>query len=167
MICATPEQTDAICEIILGRAKWLKEKWVPQWQYPNLRDETMGNIQAGKIFLFQDRDTAVSVATINTKRPTYYPSHPFVRFGEENTWYLSKFATHPKFYHQWYGQKSLQTLFESAKNNGVQDIRIDILRANESLLNFYEKNGFEIDSIWICDYGHTVSKELYFLRKIL
>ncbi len=56
---------------------------------------------------------------------------------------ITNIAVHPEYRKQGIAQKLLDTLFEEAKNAGLEYLHLEVRVSNEKALRLYKKNGFE------------------------
>lgn len=73
--------------------------------------------------------------------------------------YLTQLAVKPKAQNRNIGKLLLDACIDTSKNNGMTELKLEVINSNITAINFYKKNGFEL-----CGESSIYSK--YMIKKL-
>lgn len=140
MIQAQEKDVDSLYAILEECSAWLKRKGIPQWNPVYPKHRFYKDVATGHVFCFTSSNGIISTATLYTTRPWYYPQDFWSE--PERVWYLCRFAVRRSEKNKKLGENILKEIETEARRMGIQKIRIDIIRANPFLEQYYSAHGF-------------------------
>ena len=137
---ATEKEFDKLYGIIAECSEWLKSKGIDQWDppYPSYRFRL--EIEKGEVYFFSMGNYIVGTVTLLRNKPDYYPPD---LWNDDNAWYVCRLAVPRRFSGKDIGTKILHAAETEAGKNGIKYLRLEVVKANGFLADYYEKNGFE------------------------
>jgi GNAT superfamily N-acetyltransferase len=130
-------------QIILDRSRWLKEKGIVQWDPPYPVHRFQREIEGDEVYFFQDEGEIVGTVTLLHTRPEYYPANLWR--DSVRSWYVCRLATSPVAAGRGCGKRMLHVVETEARlQDGMQALRLDVVRTNPFLRTYYEEYGFRL-----------------------
>lgn len=134
---ASKNEIDEIYDLIIARCLWFKEHSIKQWDvniYPKLFNKKyfLKQMETDKLFVLK-KDKIAGVVLLKDK-DGYWPDL-------ENAYYVHHLATSPDY--KGLGIELLNFALEQAKKDNKDYLRLDCLRDNQKLNQYYESLGFK------------------------
>lgn len=140
---ATSRESDQIICLLKDVAKWLKEQKVDQWGFlagGGEDEEIKQAINKGETFIVNRDGEAVATFTL-CQQQSWWDQHTWGKLSDEAI-YLHRLAVRPSEIGSGLGKIVLQWLETDLKDQGKSTLRLDCVRDNFKLNNFYLSNGF-------------------------
>lgn len=132
---------ERVYNIILECTSWLRAKGIEQWNpiYPkNLFEK---DIKEGKVYYFISDDRLIGTVTLSTNKPFYYPKNVWKR--SKKAMYIAKLAVPRKLKNMEIGNRILMEIERKAKTMKIKKLRLDIIKSNRKLKDYYTIAGFK------------------------
>ncbi|TXL61733.1 GNAT family N-acetyltransferase [Cerasibacillus terrae] len=145
---ATEKDIYPIFQMLHDIAVILEQKGICQWTN-FLEKEAITEVRAGVLanttYIVEDKQNKL-VATFNYSNKQNDWDMALWGKRQDNAFYIHRLAVHPKFRHQQIGYRLLQWMDKNhALENGY--IRLDCVRDNQVLNQFYKKAGYVLQGI--------------------
>lgn len=159
-VVASPDDLDAVAELLAQRTKWLRARNIPQWTTPYPRDRLVRDIEHSEVWCWKHEAVVIATATVSTHRPSYYPEHVWT--DDARVTYLCRLAVSTAWAGQAVGVRVMRELQADAGAHGVRALRLDVTAANPFLERYYATDGFALVAT-----GDIFGEPALFLEKLL
>lgn len=103
--------------------------------------ELKSDIKNGEMFLIKDDNRLVGCFVLTTLDD---PDYQVINWSKnKNFLYISRLAIAPEFQRQGYGKKALEFVYDFAKKNNFEILRVIIFKNNIPSINLFIKHGFK------------------------
>lgn len=136
---ATEKDIPAILEILKQRCEWLNQKDIEQWgewYYTEMynKEYFMKKMQTDRLYVAKEKDEVLGSFLLKTEDQDYWEDN-------ESAYYIHHFVT--KLGNPNLGIKMLKFMENLAKKNSIHYLRLDCMKTNTRLNEYYSKYGFE------------------------
>lgn len=130
-----------IYKIILDCSMWLKNKGVKQWNPPYPKKLFRKDVKNGNVYYFLKNEEILGTVTLLKNKPHYYPED---LWNDKNSaQYICRLAVPRKLKNTGIGKKLLIVIKSKAKKQSVRKLRLDVIKSNPFLFDYYLKLGFK------------------------
>lgn len=138
IVLAEQADLEEIHAILVERCKWFEEQQIHQWEinwYPKKYNHKYFLKQMKENFLYvaKDHQKVVGVMLLKKKDDAYWSD-------DSSSYYLHHFAT--RLGYPGLGKEMLEFAYEKCLQDGKAFLKLDSLRDNEQLSEYYQKMGF-------------------------
>jgi GNAT superfamily N-acetyltransferase len=134
---ARPEDTGTVADLLDEATRWVGELGYEQWPLPFPRDELAGAITRGEVYVVEDENDPVATVTLLWEDPTYWGDQP------PDAVYVHKLAVRRDRSGRGIGAAIVAWANAEAVEAGRDFLRLDCLRDNPGIRDYYEQLGFE------------------------
>jgi hypothetical protein len=142
---AKSEQTEAVKQLLIQAAGWLKARGSTQWsgllQGEDYHD-TAGAIERGDVFVFYKGDVLAGTVIL-LQRPSAWDQDLWGDEGHEEAVYLHRLAINRDFGGTGLGAGIMRWAESGIRFPGKDRIRLDCIADNAVLNGFYSRLGYE------------------------
>lgn len=129
----------SILEILKQRCEWLRQNKINQWgdyYYTELynKDYFIKVRNIHKLYVVKEKDEVIGLFLLKTEDQKYWKDN-------EKAYYIHHFAT--KLGYPNLGLEILSFIENLAKQNSIKYIRLDCMKTNKKLNQYYQNYGFE------------------------
>jgi GNAT superfamily N-acetyltransferase len=126
-----------VAELLDEATVWVGERGYEQWPLPFPRDELAASIERGEVYVAEVDGDSVATVTLLWDDPMYWGEQP------ADAAYVHKLAVSRACAGQRIGQALVEWADKTAAAAGREFLRLDCLRDNPSIREYYERLGFE------------------------
>ena len=126
-----------MAELLDEATVWVGERGYEQWPLPFPRDELAASIERGEVYVAEVDGDSVATVTLLWDDPMYWGEQP------ADAAYVHKLAVSRACAGQRIGQALVEWADKTAAAAGREFLRLDCLRDNPSIREYYERLGFE------------------------
>jgi len=126
-----------VAELLDEATVWVGERGYEQWPLPFPRDELAAAIERGEVYVAEVDGDAVATVTLLWDDPMYWGNRP------ADAAYVHKLAVSRASAGQRIGQELVEWADKTAAEAGREFLRLDCLRDNPGIREYYERLGFE------------------------
>ncbi len=126
--------------IILECSDWLKSKGIKQWNPPYPKNLFEKDIKDGNVYYFSKNGKLCGTCTLSKNPPFYYPAG--LRNLQKHEIYISRLAVSRGLKGRGIGKKLLHEIESYCKSNGIRKIKLDAIKSNKFLHEYYSSVGF-------------------------
>jgi GNAT superfamily N-acetyltransferase len=134
---ARPEDANTVAELLDEATSWVHELGYEQWPLPFPRDELATAIDRGEVYLVEDDGDTVATVTLLWEDPMYWGERP------ADAVYVHKLAVRRDRSGRGIGAAIVAWANAEALEAGRDFLRLDCLRDNPGIRDYYEHLGFE------------------------
>lgn len=134
---ARHEDSDTVAELLDEATRWVGELGYDQWALPFPRDQLAAAIDRGEVYLVEDEGDAVATVTLLWDDPMYWGEQP------SDAVYVHKLAVRRDRAGRGIGSAIVAWANAEAVDAGRDFLRLDCLRDNPGIRDYYEQLGFE------------------------
>jgi GNAT superfamily N-acetyltransferase len=134
---AQPEDTGTVAELLDEATRWVHELGYEQWPLPFPHDELEAAIDRAEVFVVEDDEQAVATVTLLWDDPAYWGARP------PDAVYVHKLAVRRDRSGHGIGAAIVAWANAEAIEAGRDYLRLDCLRDNPGIRDYYEQLGFE------------------------
>ena len=136
---ATENDIPIILEILKQRCEWFKQNKIDQWgdwYYTELYDMNyfIKMMKIYKLYVVKQDNKVVGAFLLKTEDENYWNDN-------KKAYYIHHFVT--KLGYPNLGTEILNFIEDLAKKNSVDYLRLDCMKTNKKLNEYYKKHGFE------------------------
>ena len=139
---------NAAWEIIQACAVWLRNNGIQQWtdEYPTFQ-HIERDIEVQHLYGIWLSDALIGCFCLSQETESEYSQ---LNWSGENPIYLHRMAIAPSVQRSGIGTKTMSSIFDLAKANGHDVLRLATYGTNHISKNFYLKNGFTLlgEIVW-------------------
>ena len=134
---AQPEDAGTVAELLDEATRWVNELGYEQWPLPFPRDELAAAIDRAEVFVMEDEGDAVATVTLLSEDRPYWGERP------PDAFYVHKLAVRRDRSGRGIGAAIVAWANAEALEAGRDFLRLDCLRDNPAIRDYYEHLGFE------------------------
>ena len=134
---ARREDAGTVAELLDEATRWVHELGYKQWPLPFPRDELAAAIDRAEVFLVEDEGDPVATVTLQQDDPAYWGARP------ADALYVHKLAVRRDRSGRGIGAAIVAWANAEAVEAGRDFLRLDCLRDNPGIREYYEQLGFE------------------------
>jgi len=134
---AGPEDASTVAELLDEATRWVHELGYEHWPLPFPRDELAAAIDRAEVFLVVEEGDAVATVTLLWEDPMYWGERP------ADAVYVHKLAVRRDHSGRGIGAAIVAWANAEAVDAGREFLRLDCLRDNPGIRDYYEQQGFE------------------------
>ncbi|MBT2572516.1 GNAT family N-acetyltransferase [Bacillus sp. ISL-51] len=142
---ARPEDAQAVMDLLVSAAKWLRDKGSDQWSGLLHGEDThnmRGSIAEGHVFLFK-RDGELAGVVMLLPEASEWDRRLWGEDGHGESVYLHRLAIAREFAGRGLGRAILSWAETGVYCPGKTKIRLDCVSENMALQSFYRRMGYE------------------------
>jgi len=134
---ASQEDATTVAELLDEATRWVGDLGYEQWPLPFPRDELAAAIDRAEVFVVEDEGDPVATVTLLWDDPLYWGERP------PDAVYVHKFAVRRDRSGRGIGAAIMAWANAEAVEAGRDFLRLDCLRDNPGIREYYEQLGFE------------------------
>jgi GNAT superfamily N-acetyltransferase len=134
---AGAEDAGTVAGLLDEATRWVRDLGYEQWPLPFPRDELAAAIDRAEVFVVEDEGDAVATVTLLQEDPTYWGERP------PDALYVHKLAVRRDRSGRGIGAAIVAWANAEAIEAGRDFLRLDCLRDNPGIRDYYEQLGFE------------------------
>ena len=134
---AEPKDAGTVADLLDEATRWVGELGYEQWPLPFPRDELAAAIDRAEVFVVEDEGDAVATVTLLRDDPMYWGERP------ADALYVHKLAVRRDRSGRGIGAAIVAWANAEALEAGRDFLRLDCLRDNPGIREYYEQLGFE------------------------
>jgi predicted N-acetyltransferase YhbS len=134
---ARPEDASTVAELLDEATRWVNDLGYEQWPLPFPRDELAAAIDRAEVFVVEEEGDAVATVTLLSDDPMYWGERP------ADALYVHKLAVRRDRSGRGIGAAIVAWANAEAVEAGRDFLRLDCLRDNPGIRDYYEHLGFE------------------------
>ena len=134
---AGQEDATTVAELLDEATRWVRDLGYEQWPLPFPRDELAAAIDRGEVYVVEDEGDAVATVTLLWDDPVYWGEQP------PDAVYVHKLAVRRDRSGRGIGSAIVAWANAEAVEAGRDFLRLDCLRDNPGIRDYYEQLGFE------------------------
>ena len=131
------EDENTVAELLDEATRWVGELGYEQWPLPFPRDELAAAIARAEVYVVEDEGEAVATVTLLWDDPLYWGERP------SDAAYVHKLAVRRDRSGRGIGAAIVAWANAEALEAGREFLRLDCLRDNPGIRDYYEQLGFE------------------------
>jgi len=131
------EDENTVAELLDEATRWVGELGYEQWPLPFPRDELAAAIARAEVYVVEDEGDAVATVTLLRDDPLYWGERP------PDAVYVHKLAVRRDRSGRGIGAAIVAWANAEAVEAGRDFLRLDCLRDNPGIRDYYEQLGFE------------------------
>ena len=131
------EDENTVAELLDEATRWVGELGYEQWPLPFPRDELAAAIARAEVYVVEDKGDAVATVTLLRDDPLYWGERP------PDAVYVHKLAVRRDRSGRGIGAAIVAWANAEAVEAGRDFLRLDCLRDNPGIRDYYEQLGFE------------------------
>ena len=131
------EDENTVAELLDEATHWVGELGYEQWPLPFPRDELAAAIARAEVYVVEDEGEAVATVTLLWDDPLYWGERP------SDAAYVHKLAVRRDRSGRGIGAAIVAWANAEALEAGREFLRLDCLRDNPGIRDYYEQLGFE------------------------
>jgi GNAT superfamily N-acetyltransferase len=134
---AVAGDASTVADLLDEATRWVNELGYEQWPLPFPRDELAAAIDRTEVYLVEDDGDAVATVTLLWEDPTFWGERP------ADAVYVHKLAVRRNRSGRGIGAAIVAWANAEAVEAGRDFLRLDCLRDNPGVREYYERLGFE------------------------
>ena len=134
---ADHEDATTVAELLDEATRWVQDLGYEQWPLPFPRDELAAAIDRGEVYVVEDEGDAVATVTLLWDDPMYWGDRP------PDAVYVHKLAVRRDRSGRGIGAAIVAWANAEAIEAGRDFLRLDCLRDNPGIREYYDQLGFE------------------------
>lgn len=126
--------------------QWLVLQNLKHWVNAYPLETLKGKIAKNIVYLIQENQKVIGTISLSKKRTLYYTDadDQYWQEPKAEAIYMSGLAVLPKQMGKGYATKLIEYAEEKNRQKGIKFLRFDAVAHYKSLIQFYQKKGFEI-----------------------